>query len=246
MRYKAVVEYEGTSFIGWQRQHGVVGKSVQESIERSIKEFCQQSVIVYAAGRTDAGVHATGQVVHFDLKVSREDYVIKNALNHYLRNEKVSILQLERVDEEFHARFSAKKRHYTYKISNREAPLCIDLMRMWHVPKRLNVENMREAASYIVGKHDFASFRAKDCQSKSSIKTVDSIDIIAAEEEININISAQSFLHKQVRITVGTFVECGMGLYPPAHVLEILEKKDRAAAGITAPAHGLYLTRVDY
>ncbi|MDB1135746.1 tRNA pseudouridine(38-40) synthase TruA [Candidatus Anaplasma sp. TIGMIC] len=246
MRYRAVIEYEGTSFIGWQRQRNSTGRSVQEAIEEAIKKFSQQTVEVCAAGRTDAGVHALGQVVHFDLKVSLEDYVVKNALNHYLRFESVSILHLERVDQEFHARFSAKKRHYKYRILNREAPPSLDRFRCWHVPKKLNVCDMQEASTYMCGKFDFASFRSKSCQSKSSIKTIDAIEVVGEGEEIMVNVSAPSFLHNQVRIIVGTLVQCGSGLFPPAHVEQIIEKKNRAAAGITAPAHGLYLTHVDY
>lgn len=246
MRYKATIEYDGTAFIGWQRQQGVTGKSVQETIEAAIKAFSQQTVTVYAAGRTDSGVHALGQVVHFDLRVTVECYVVRNALNHYLRGDMVSILHLEEVDEDFHCRFSATKRHYVYKIANRDAPLCIDKMRMWHVPKKLNVTAMRDAASYLIGKKDYSSFRAKDCQSKSPIKTIDMLEITEKECVIHVEISALSFLHKQVRIIVGTIVQCGQGLFLPEHIKTILEKRDRAAAGITAPAHGLYLTRVEY
>ena len=247
MRYKAIIEYDGTSFIGWQKQKCAEGhRSVQESIEEAIWAFSQQAVTVYAAGRTDAGVHALGQVIHFDLQMGVEDYVIKNALNHYLRRYMVAVLELQRVDSDFHARFSAKARHYTYKISNRSAPLCIEYMRMWHVYKRLNVQDMRDAAMRIVGKKDFASFRAKGCQSKSSIKTIDSLEILEHGDAIFINISAPSFLHKQVRIIVGTLVQCGFNVFSPAYIDEILEKRDRSAAGSTAPPHGLYLTRVDY
>lgn len=246
MRYKAVVEYDGTAFVGWQRQKGIAGKSVQEAIEAAIKSFSQQTVLVYAAGRTDAGVHALGQVVHFDLRVSVECYVVKNALNHYLRNEMVSILHLEEVDENFHCRFSAKQRNYIYKISNRDAPLCIDRMRMWHVPKKLNVSDMRSAASYLVGKKDYTSFRAKDCQSKSPIKTIDRLEITRQGDVISVELSALSFLHKQVRIIVGTIVQCGHGLFPPEYIETILKKRERSAAGITAPPYGLYLTHVEY
>ncbi|MFV9839070.1 MAG: tRNA pseudouridine(38-40) synthase TruA [Aaplasma endosymbiont of Hyalomma asiaticum] len=247
MRYKAIIEYDGTSFIGWQKQKCADGhRSVQESIEEAIKAFSRQAVTVYAAGRTDAGVHALGQVIHFDLPISVEDYVVKNALNHYLRRDMVAVLELQRVGEDFHARFSAKARHYMYKISNRSAPLCIEHMRMWHVYKRLNVQNMRDAATRMVGKKDFASFRAKGCQSKSSIKTIDSLEILESGDAIFINISAPSFLHKQVRIIVGTLVQCGCNVFSPSYMDEILEKKDRSAAGSTAPPYGLYLTRVDY
>ncbi|KAA8474430.1 tRNA pseudouridine(38-40) synthase TruA [Anaplasma marginale] len=247
MRYRAVVEYDGTAFIGWQRQKGVAGRSVQESIEDAIYRLSQQHVTVFAAGRTDAGVHALGQVVHFDLNTSLQDYVVKNALNHYLRSDMVSILSLEEAAEGFHARFSAKKRHYMYKIVNRDAPPCLDRLRMWHVPKQLDVPDMQEAANYMVGeKKDFASFRAKECQSKSSVRTVDRIDCVREGNNIFVHVSAKSFLHKQVRIIVGTLVQCGHGAFPPSYVLEILERKNRAAAGITAPPHGLYLVLVEY
>ena len=248
MRYKAIIEYDGTAFIGWQKQKYASGhRSVQESIEEAIKAFSRQAVDVYAAGRTDAGVHALGQVIHFDLPINKEEYVIKNALNHYLRRDMIAVLEIQKVDSEFHARFSAKARHYLYKISNRCAPLCINHMRMWHVHKKLDVECMRDAAARIVGKKDFASFRAKSCQSKSSIKTVDSLEIVEEEgDAIHIYISAPSFLHKQVRIIVGTLVLCGSHSFAPSYIGDILEKKDRSAAGCTAPPYGLYLRRVDY
>ncbi|MGN7678715.1 MAG: tRNA pseudouridine(38-40) synthase TruA [Anaplasma sp.] len=246
MRYKAVIEYDGTAFIGWQRQRGVAGRSVQESIEAAIHRLSQQSVKVFAAGRTDAGVHALGQVVHFDLETSLKDYVIMNALNHYLRLDMVSVLSLEGVEEDFHARFSARKRHYTYKIENREAPPCLERMRVWHVPKKLDVSLMAEAAGYMVGKRDFASFRSKDCQAKSSVRTIDKIDCVREGSSVLVHVAAQSFLHRQVRIIVGTLVQCGSGAFPPPHILEILERKNRAAAGITAPPYGLYLTLVEY
>ncbi|MEH0831157.1 tRNA pseudouridine(38-40) synthase TruA [Anaplasma bovis] len=247
MRYMAVVEYDGTFFKGWQRQKGCDGKrSVQETIEGAIYSLSQQNVQVVAAGRTDAGVHAVGQVIHFDLRTNLQDHVIKGALNHYLREEQVSILSLGKVDDEFHARFSAKKRHYRYKISNRDAPLCIYRLRMWHIPQKLDTERMKEAASYMLGNKDFASFRGKYCQAKQSVKTLDAINIIQENTDINIDVSAQSFLHNQVRIITGTLVQCGRGLFSPIHIKEILEKKDRAAAGITAPPYGLYLMRVDY
>ncbi|MCU7611613.1 tRNA pseudouridine(38-40) synthase TruA [Anaplasma capra] len=246
MRYRAVVEYDGTAFIGWQRQKGVAGKSVQESIEAAIYSLSQQSVTVFAAGRTDAGVHALGQVIHFDLNTSLQDYVIMNALNHYLRSDMVSILSLEKAEQGFHSRFSAKKRHYTYKIANRDAPLCLDRLRMWHIPMKLNVSDMNEAASYMIGKKDFASFRSKECQSKSSIRTIDRIECVREGSNILVHVSALSFLHKQVRIIVGTLVRCGNGTSAPSHILEVLESRNRAVAGVTAPPYGLYLTLVEY
>ncbi|KJV68824.1 tRNA pseudouridine(38-40) synthase TruA [Candidatus Neoehrlichia procyonis] len=245
MRYKITIEYDGSGFSGWQRQK-YTNNSIQETIENAIFSFSQQRITVYAGGRTDAGVHALEQVAHFDLITHLDDYVIRNAINYHLRPNAISILSVKKVSNEFHARFSAKKRHYLYKITNRYSPVAIDYKRTWHIPKPLNVDNMVQAASYIIGKNNLSSFRSKTCQSKSPIKTIDNIIVTKNNQYIYIYISALSFLYKQVRIITGTLVSCGKELFLPAHMLDILNKKNRAAAGETAPPYGLYLIKIDY
>lgn len=250
-RYKLTVEYDGTGLLGWQRQKD--GLSAQEILENGIKGFCGQAIEVYAAGRTDAGVHARGQVVHMDLETTHDTYTIRQAINDHMRDSAVVVLDVEEVDDEFHARFSAKQRHYEYHILNRSPRPVIDRNHLWHVHYKLDIPAMRQAAKRLVGTHDFTSLRATECQSKSPVKTIDRIEIVAPDEStddysshITIHVSAKSFLHHMVRNIAGTLVDVGRGLYPPEKIDEILEAKDRAAAGPTAPAHALYFMRVDY
>ena len=245
MRYKITIEYNGSNFIGWQKQKHL-SNSIQEIIEEAIFKFSQQRVILYVAGRTDAGVHALGQVAHFDLTTDFDTYVIRNAINCHLLPHAISVLSVEKTDDKFHARFSAKKRHYLYKIINRYSSLTLDYNRAWLVRAPLNVENMIQAVDYIKGNHDFSSFRARHCQSKSTIKTIDNLQIVHDNQSIDIYIAALSFLHNQVRIIVGTLVECGKNNFPPEYVKNILEAKDRSYAGMTAPSCGLYFLKVDY
>lgn len=245
MRYKVIVEYEGRNFSGWQRQKHSLN-SIQQILESAIKNFSGEEITVYCGGRTDAGVHALGQVAHFDLQKEREPYVVRNAINYHLRPLPICVLNAEITDDEFHARFSAKKRHYLYRIVNRYAPLTIDHNRAWQVCQKLDVNKMNKAAKYLIGKHDFSSFRAKDCQAKNPIKTINDIEILQDGCNINIPISARSFLHNQVRIIIGTLVECGRNRLPPEEILNILKKRKRSAAGATAPPYGLYLIRIDY
>ncbi|AHC39221.1 tRNA pseudouridine(38-40) synthase TruA [Ehrlichia muris] len=245
MRYKIVIEYNGSNFIGWQKQKHL-SNSIQEILEKAIFEFSQQHTTVYVAGRTDAGVHALGQVAHFDLTRDFDTYVVRNAINHHLVPHAIAILSVEKTDDKFHARFSAKKRHYLYRIINRYSPLTIDHNRAWLIHNPLNIENMIQAIEYIKGNHDFSSFRARHCQSKSPVKTIDDLQIIHNNQSINIHISAISFLHHQVRIIIGTLVECGKNNFPPEHTKNILEAKNRSCAGMTAPPYGLYFVKVDY
>ncbi|WDM84887.1 tRNA pseudouridine(38-40) synthase TruA [Ehrlichia sp. JZT12] len=245
MRYKITIEYNGSNFIGWQRQKDLPN-SIQEIIEEAIFKFSQQRVILYVAGRTDAGVHALGQVAHFDLTTDLDTYVIRNAINCHLAPHAIAILSVEKTDDKFHARFSAKKRHYLYKIINRYSPLVLDYNRAWLVRTPLNVENMIQAVEYIKGNHDFSSFRGKHCQSKSTIKTIDNLQIIQNNQSIDIYIAALSFLHHQVRIIAGTLVECGKNNFPPEYIKNIIEAKNRSYAGMTAPSCGLYFVKVDY
>ena len=240
MKYRIVIEYEGTYFIGWQKQ--ITGLSIQQAIEDVIEKFSQESVAVYGSSRTDAGVHATHQVAHFSLEKEFTCYTIKNAMNFHLKKLPISIITVEQVSEDFHARFSSMKRHYKYKIINRDSKLSLEKYRAWCVFKKLDIERMRIAAQILVGKHDFTSFRSSHCQAKNPVRTIDAIGISKIGELIEINFVAKSFLHSQVRIIVGTLKE--IGEKKNLDIKKILGAKDRKKAGSTAPPYGLYLTKV--
>ena len=241
-RYKINLEYDGTDLIGWQTNQD--GPSVQSLVEDAIFKFCGENVEVYSAGRTDAGVHAISMVAHFDLSRDQDEQTVMRAMNFYLVNKPVSVLSCEKVSDDFHARFSCVARHYKYVVINRSAPVVLDKNRVWWVPQKLDVDAMKTAAQKLIGKHDFTSFRAAQCQAKSPIKTLDSVSITQDGEEITFEFSARSFLHHQVRNMVGTLVEIGMG--KPYDIDKIFDAKDRSAAGITAPASGLYFVAADY
>ncbi len=245
-RYKIVIEYDGTDLLGWQKQ--LDGPSVQEYLEKAIYGFLQQTTEVYGAGRTDAGVHALAQVAHFDLELPVDEFKIREAMNAHLRTMEapVSILNVEAVGDDFNARFSAKGRSYIYRITNRRAPLVLDKNRSWWVYVPLDVEKMREGAKFLLGNHDFSSFRAAKCQAKSPIKTLDKMDIEQNGENITFYVEARSFLHHQVRNMVGTLKMVGDGHLKPEDIKNILESKDRTKAGPTAPAQGLYLSKIMY
>lgn len=243
-RYKCVVEYDGTAFSGWQRQADV--SSVQQTLEEAIEAFSGESVRIHTAGRTDAGVHASGQVMHFDLQKEFPTGKVQGALNHYSRPMPVSVLSVVQVDESFHARFSAKRRYYTYRMINRRAPLMLEKHRAWHVPWKLDVEAMRQGAQFLLGNHDFTSFRDTLCQAKSPVKTLDTLTIAQEGELILFHIDALSFLHHMVRIIVGSLEQVGNGRWNPEDIKKALEAVDRTKSGPTAPAYGLYLTKVDY
>jgi tRNA pseudouridine38-40 synthase len=245
MRYKLLIEYDGSDFAGWQRQDGVV--TVQSILENAIYKFSQEKVITHAAGRTDAGVHALGQVVHFDLQSKKfEPYIIKRAINFHLKPNKVAVLDCSLVSEDFHARFSAVKRYYKYIIINRDTPLVIDYGKAWQVKEKLDLELMQEAANLLIGTHDFTSFRAGQCQAKSPVKTIDYIKTSKEADSIIIELAAKSFLHHMVRNIVGTLRLIGNHKWPLERITLALQAKDRAAAGPTAPPCGLYLTKIDY
>jgi len=243
-RYKLTLEYDGGPFRGWQRQAN--GRSVQAALEQAVHGFCAERVTAVAAGRTDAGVHATGQVVHLDLAREVPPATLRSALNHHLRPAPVVVLEASRAADDFHARFSAIARHYRYRIVNRRAPLALDAGRAWFVPHRLDAELMHEAAARLVGRHDFSSFRSALCQARSPEKTLDHLSVRRSDDEIAISARARSFLHHQVRNIAGTLKLVGEGKWPVDHVEVVLAARDRAAAGPTAPACGLYLVRVDY
>ena len=246
MRYKITIEYEGTNLLGWQKQNE--GVSVQYYLEEAIKGFSHKDVEVVGAGRTDAGVHAIAQVAHFDLETSMDEFHIQEAINARLRilEAPVSVLNVKAVSDDFHARFSAKGRGYIYRILNRRAPSILEKDRVWVVGYPLDVEKMREGAKYLLGHHDFSSFRGAGCQAKSPVKTLDKIDIIQNNDEIIFVVEAKSFIYHQVRNIVGTLKCVGDGKLSPIDVKTILEAKDRKKAGPTAPACGLYLNKVMY
>lgn len=243
-RYKVIIEYFGEGFAGFQRQANYI--SIQEALEIAIEKISKEPTTIYAAGRTDAGVHAFGQVIHFDLTKHYEPYVVTRALNHFLRPFRICAVKSEIVNEDFHARFSAKARHYTYIIKNREGNLAIDRGRAWHVKTKLNIEAMNLGASYLIGQHDFSSFRALSCQAKSPVKTLTNITVEHILDEVRIAVSAPSFLHHMVRNIVGTLVLVGSSKWSPEDIKISLEAKNRSSAGPTAPACGLYFMKVDY
>jgi tRNA pseudouridine38-40 synthase len=245
-RYKLDIEYDGAAFAGWQMQNGL--PSVQAAIEIAIHAFSGEYVRIQGAGRTDAGVHATGQVAHVDLV---RDWPARNVMggtNAHLRlaGHRVAILAATPVDESFNARFSATARHYRYRIVNRRAPLALDLGQAWLVPRRLDENAMAEAARRLLGRHDFTTFRSAHCQAKSPLRTLDRLDVVRTGEVIDCHVSARSFLHNQVRSMVGTLKRVGEGAWTPDVVQDALESRDRAKCGALAPADGLYLTGVEY
>ncbi len=243
-RYKLTIEYDGTPFVGWQWQDN--GLSVQEVLEQAIEKLCGQKVKTYCAGRTDAGVHAKGQVAHFDLPQPFDVYRLRAGLNYYLKPHPIAVLRVEEKDENFHARFSAIERRYLYRIITRPAPLVLDKNLAWHITQNLNVQAMHEAAQILVGRHDFTTFRASSCQANSPIRTIDKLAVTQHYHEIQIIVHARSFLHHQVRNIVGSLKLVGEGKWTAQDIKTALVACDRKAGGPTAPAAGLYLTDVLY
>lgn len=245
-RYRLDIEYDGRFYAGWQRQADLA--TVQEAIEKAIGAFTGETVTIRGAGRTDAGVHATGQVAHVDLSRDWEGDKVQGALNAHLSlaGEHVSVLAAAKVGEDFDARFSAKARHYLYVILNRRAPAALLRGNVWHVPKRLDAEAMHAAAQRLLGKHDFTTFRSAQCQSESPVKTLDRLDVTRAGDLIEIRASARSFLHNQVRSMVGSLKRVGEGGWSGDDLEAALKAADRARCGQVAPPDGLYLIKVDY
>ena len=243
-RYKLIIEYDGAPFRGWQRQATDI--SVQQVLEEAIQRFSGETVVTQAAGRTDAGVHALGQVVHFDLERDWDPRKIREALNFHTKPHPVAIVESELAPEGFEARFSATARSYEYLILNRRARPALEMGRVWHVPVALDAEAMHLAAQLILGRHDFSTFRAAECQAKSPIRTLDRFDVAREAEHIVIRAKARSFLHSQVRSMVGSLKLVGEGRWTPRQFRAALDAADRARCGPLAPPDGLYLTGVDY
>lgn len=243
-RWKLTVEYDGRPFVGWQRQDN--GPSVQQTLEEAAARFAGEPVAVAGAGRTDAGVHAWGQVAHIDLARAATAHTVRDALNYHLRPHPIAVVQAEAVAPDFHARLSAIGRSYLYRIINRPMPLTLEAGRAWRVRRRLDAEAMHAAAQILVGRHDFSTFRASLCQAKSPLKTLDRLDVARLGDEIQVTVEARSFLHHQVRNMVGTLELVGSGKWTAAQVRDALEARDRASGGPTAPADGLYFMAVRY
>lgn len=243
-RYRITVEYDGAPFVGWQVQEN--GPSVQARLAQAIEAFCGERVTPSGAGRTDAGVHALGQVAHFDLGKAWPAETVRDALNAHLRPDPVAVLDCGIAPADFDARFSATGRHYLYRIVDRRPPLALERDRAWQAPMALDAEAMHAAAQRLVGKHDFTTFRSAHCQAKSPLKTLDRLAVSRVGQEVQIAATARSFLHHQVRSIAGSLKLVGEGKWTPRDLARALEAKDRSACGPVAPPHGLYLVRVDY
>ena len=246
-RYRITVEYDGGPFVGWQMQDN--GPSVQGALTDAVHALSGETVRIFGAGRTDAGVHALGQVAHFDLGKDWDPDRIRDGLNHHLKPAPVAVLEACAVDDEFHARFSAIARHYLYRIVNRRSPLALMRGQVWQVPRRLDESAMQTAAQALIGNHDFTTFRSVHCQSQSPVKTIDRLSVTRSGDDadmLEIRVSARSFLHNQVRSFVGTLKRVGEGAWSADDVRNALVAADRAACGPVAPPEGLYLVAVDY
>ena len=243
-RYKLTIEYDGAPFVGWQRQDN--GPSVQGALEDAAFAFSGERAAVHGAGRTDAGVHARGQVAHLDLASDRPADTVRAAINFHLKPHPIVVTEACSVPPDFHARFSATARRYRYLILNRRAPPALDRGRVWHVPVTLDTQAMADAAGLLLGRHDFNSFRSTACQAASAIKTLDRLDVTRQDALIRIDVAARSFLHNQVRILVGTLQLVGRGQWTTHHVADALAARDRTRAGPTAPPQGLCLMNVRY
>ncbi len=243
-RYKLTLEYVGTPFVGWQRQNN--GLSVQKVLEDAATALDERKVASAAAGRTDAGVHALAMVVHIDLHKDLPAGTVRDAINHHLKQYPVVVIEAERADDDFHARFSCFRRHYLYRLVGQRSPLALKKGRVWRLPYELDASAMRDAVDCLVGRHDFTTFRSVQCQAKSPVKTLETMTVTVDGEEIHVRCSAPSFLHNQVRSFIGTLERVGAGRWTPDQVRQALEARDRQACGPVAPPHGLYFVRAEY
>ena len=243
-RYRLTVEYDGGPYRGFQAQAN--GPSIQSAIEAAILGFSGETLRIGAAGRTDSGVHALGQVVHLDLEKDWPAATVMNAINAHLAPQPIAVISAERAAVDFHARFSAIGRRYVYRVLNRPGPAALDRGRVWHVKKPMAVEPMTSAAACLIGLHDFTTFRDAACQARSPVRTLDVAGVGSHDDEIRLEFGARSFLHRQVRSMVGSLAQVGLGRWSPSEFAAALEARDRAACGPVAPADGLYLVSVDY
>jgi tRNA pseudouridine38-40 synthase len=243
-RWRLTIEYDGGPFMGWQRQDH--GPSVQQALEEALRRMTGEEAAFTAAGRTDAGVHALAMATHVDVAKSLTPQRLRGGLNALVRPQPISVLSVERVADDWHARFSCIGRRYRYRILCRRAPPALDSGRVWHIAVPLDVEPMREGAAHLVGRHDFTTFRSAHCQSDSPVKTLDRLEVSRSGEEIHVEAAARSFLHHQVRSMVGCLAMVGRGQWTPDDMRKALEARDRAALGFNAPPHGLYFVEAVY
>jgi tRNA pseudouridine38-40 synthase len=243
-RWRLTVEYDGGPFVGWQRQEQ--GPSVQQTLEEAVQRMTGEPGAVHAAGRTDAGVHALAMAAHVEIEKALTEHRLREGLNALVRPAPISVLAVERVADDWHARFSCIGRRYLYRILNRRAPAALDAGRVWHIAEPLDVEAMRAGAAMLVGRHDFTTFRSAQCQSDSPVKTLDRLDVARAGEEIRVEAAARSFLHHQVRSMVGCLALVGRGQWQPGDMRQALDARDRSALGFNAPPHGLYFVEAKY
>jgi tRNA pseudouridine38-40 synthase len=243
-RWRLTIEYDGGPFMGWQRQDH--GPSIQQTLEEALERMIGEQTQVLAAGRTDAGVHALAMSAHVDVMKSLTPHRLREGLNALVRPHPISVLEVEPVADDWHARFSCVGRRYLYRILNRRAPPALDTGRVWNIPVTLDIDAMREGAAHLIGRHDFTTFRSAQCQSDSPVKTLDELDVQKAGEEIHVTAAARSFLHHQVRSMVGCLGLVGRGQWSPEDMRKALEARDRSALGFNAPPHGLYFVEALY
>ena len=243
-RYKIQLEYDGTSFVGWQFQKN--GLSIQEVLQKAIFNFSKEKVLVTGAGRTDSGVHALGQVAHFDLKKNIEKRKILSAINKHIDNKPITVLKINKANKKFHARFDAKKRTYQYIIINRQSPLALQKNKAWHIRKKLDINNMKKGAKLLLGTHDFSTFRSSSCGAKSPVKTMEKISIKKNMNTITLKFISKSFLQQQVRSMVGCIKYLGEGKWNISNFNKSFKSKNRLKCAPPAPACGLYLSKIIY
>jgi len=243
-RWRLTIEYDGGPFMGWQRQDH--GPSVQQALEEALAKMTGELPAVHAAGRTDAGVHALAMSAHVDIEKSPTEHRLREGVNALVRPHPISVLSVEKVADDWHARFSCIGRRYVYRILNRRAPPALESGRVWHVAVPLDADAMAQGAAHLIGRHDFTTFRSVQCQSDSPVKTLDRLDVSREGDEIRIEAAARSFLHHQVRSMVGCLAMVGRGQWKPKDMKAALEERDRAALGFNAPPHGLYFVEAIY